>query len=118
MRLFALDLTANVGAELTGLSLRSTNAIYQRIRSRMVQICAAQSPVTGELEADKSYFVPKRIRGKQGRGAGGKTIVFGLLKQGNCIYSEIVPDAFQSHAASQYLRLSVFKWFETDGVIS
>ena len=33
------------------------------------------------------------MRGKRGRGASGKTIVFGLLKRGNCVYTEIVPDA-------------------------
>lgn len=93
VRLFELDLTATDAADLTGLSFRNTNAIYQRIRTRMAQACAAQSPFTGELEADESYFGPKRIRGKRGRGAGGKTIVFGLLKRGNCVYTEIVPDA-------------------------
>jgi len=93
VRLFAMDLTATDTAELSGLSLRSTNTIYQRIRVRMAQACAAQSPFAGELEADESYFGPKRIRGKRGRGAGSKTIVFGLLKRGNCVYTEIVPDA-------------------------
>jgi transposase-like protein len=33
------------------------------------------------------------VRGKRGRGAVGKTIVFGLLKRGNCVYTEIVPNA-------------------------
>lgn len=28
-----------------------------------------------------------------GRGADGKTIVFGLLKRDDCVYTEIVPDA-------------------------
>jgi transposase len=36
---------------------------------------------------------PNRICGKRGRGAGSKAIVFGLLKRGNCVYTEIVPDA-------------------------
>jgi ISXO2-like transposase domain len=88
-----MDLTATDAAELTGLSLRSTNVIYQRIRCRMAEFCASQSPFKGELEADESYFGPKRIRGKRGRGAGGKTIVFGLLKRGNSVYTEIVPNA-------------------------
>ena len=57
VRLFAMDLTATDTAELTGLSVRSTNTIYQRIRVRMAQACAAQSPFEGELEADESYFV-------------------------------------------------------------
>ena len=95
LRLFAMDLTATDCAALCGLSVRSTNAIYQRLRMRMAQACAAQSPWRGELEADESYFGAKRVRGKRGRGAGGKTIVFGLLKRGNCVYTEIVPDAFK-----------------------
>jgi transposase-like protein len=93
VRLFAMDLTATDTAELTGLSVRGTNTIYQRIRLRMAQYCRTQSPFEGELEADESYFGPKRIRGKRGRGAGRKTIVFGLLKRGNSVYTEIVPNA-------------------------
>ncbi len=58
VRLFAMDLTATDTAELSGLFLRSTNTIYQRIRVRMAQACAAQSPFAGELEADESYFGP------------------------------------------------------------
>ena len=48
-------------------------------------------PFQGELEFDESYFGPKRICGKGGRGAGAKTIVFGLLKRGSSVYTEIVP---------------------------
>ena len=93
LRLFAMDLTATDTAQLCNLSVRSVNAIYQRIRVRLAQECAAQSPFSGTLEADESYFGPKRVRGKRGRGAGGKTIVFGLLKRGDCVYTEIVPNA-------------------------
>lgn len=96
LRLFAMDLTATDAAQLCGLSVRSVNAVYQRIRARLAQECAAQSPFSGELEADESYFGPKRIRGKRGRGAGGKTIVFGLLKRGDCVYTEVVADASKS----------------------
>jgi hypothetical protein len=38
------------------------------------------------LEADESYFGPQRVRGRCGRGAGGKTIVFGLFKRGDTVY--------------------------------
>ncbi|PJK14986.1 IS1595 family transposase [Lysobacteraceae bacterium NML07-0707] len=93
LRLFAMDLTATDAAQLCGLSVRSVNTVCQRIRVRLAQQCAAQSPFSGELEADESYFGPKRIRGKRGRGAGGQTIVFGLLKRGDCVYTEIVSDA-------------------------
>ena len=89
---FAMDLTATDAAELTGLSVRSVNDIYLKIRQRIAEHCEGQSPFRGEVEIDESYFGPKRIRGKRGRGAGGKTIVFGVLKRGDCVYTQIVPD--------------------------
>ena len=93
IRYFAMDLTATDCAELTGLSVRSINSIYQRIRRRLAQQCEQVSPLGGELEADESYFGPRRIRGLRGRGAGQKTVVFGLLKRGSNVYTEIVPNA-------------------------
>jgi transposase-like protein len=93
VRLFAMDLTATDAKQLTGLSVRSTNTIFQRIRCRMAEFCATQPPFQGELDADESYFGPKRIRGKRGRWAGAKTIVFGSLKRGSSVYTEIVPNA-------------------------
>ena len=93
VRHFALDLTATECAALSSISVRSINSIYLRIRARMSAWCAQRSPFSGELEADESYFGPKRVRGKRGRGAGGKTVVFGLLKRGDDVYTEIVPNA-------------------------
>ncbi len=93
VRLFALDLTATQTAAITGISLRSVNAIYLRMRIRMAEQCERSSPFAGVMEADESYFGPRRVRGKRGRGASGKTIVFGLLKRDNEVYTEIVPDA-------------------------
>ena len=45
------------------------------------------------IELDESYFGARRIRGKRGRGAGGKIIVFGLLKRAGSVYTQIVPSA-------------------------
>ena len=39
---------------------------------------------------DESYFGAKRVRGKKGRGAAGKTPVFGLLKRDGRVYVEVV----------------------------
>ena len=33
------------------------------------------------------------MRGKRGRGAGNKTIVFGIYKRNGCVFTEIVPNA-------------------------
>ena len=93
MRCFALDMTATQTAHMTGLSLRGTNQIFLRLREKLAQECEKNSPFSGDLEADESYFGPRRVRGRRGRGAGGKTIVFGLLKRDDQVYTEIVPNA-------------------------
>jgi transposase-like protein len=93
LRCFALDLTATQTAAMTGLSVRSVNQIFLRIREKLAHECRSNSPFSGNLEADESYFGPRRVRGRRGRGAGGKTIVFGLLKRGDQVYTEIVPNA-------------------------
>jgi transposase len=78
---------------LTGLTHKTVNAIFLKIRRRLAEDCARQSPFAdGEVEADESYFGARRVRGKRGRGASGKTIVFGLLKRDGKVYTEIVPD--------------------------
>ena len=93
LRCFALDMTATQTAQMTGLSLRSTNQIFLRLREKLVQECEKTSPFSGDLEADESYFGPRRVRGRRGRGASGKTIVFGLVKRDDQVYTEIVPNA-------------------------
>gem|GEM_PF-3704292 len=46
------------------------------IMSLISKICEPESPfVNGEIELDESYF---GVRGKRGRGANGKTPVFGM----------------------------------------
>jgi transposase len=82
LRLFALDLTATDAAQLTGLTRKSVTTIFLKIRERIAEECERESPLSsGEVEVDESYFGARRVRGKRGRGAGGKTIVFGLLKR-------------------------------------
>ena len=63
------------------------------MRRQLAAHCELVSPLGGELEADESYFGPRRVRGLRGRGAGQKTVVFGLLKRGQNVYTEIVPNA-------------------------
>jgi transposase-like protein len=87
-----MDLTATVTATLTGISVRSINSIYLKLRSQIATSCEQQSPLQGAVEVDESYFGPRRVRGKRGRGAYGKTIVFGLLKRDGRVYTEIVPN--------------------------
>jgi transposase-like protein len=93
LRLFALDLTATNAAHLTGLTRKSVTMIFLKIRARIAEECERRSPLSvGQVEVDESYFGARRVRGKRGRGASGKTIVFGLLKREGKVYTEIVPD--------------------------
>ena len=92
LRLFALDLTASDAARLTGLSVRAVSAMYRCLRRRLQTWCPVPAELDGAVELDESYFGPRRVRGKRGRGAGGKTIVFGLFKRGGQVDTEIVLD--------------------------
>jgi transposase-like protein len=92
LRCFALDLTATQAAELTGVHRNTANALYRRIRTRLAQACEAESPLSGEIELDESYFGPRRVPGRHGRGAGKKIIVFGLLKRHGKVFTQVVPN--------------------------
>ena len=93
IRCFALDLTASDTAKMTGIGVRSINPIYLKIRYGIASICGQSSPLSGVVELDESYFGARRIRGRRGRGASGKTIVFGILKRNGAVEAEVVPDA-------------------------
>ena len=92
MKLFCLDLTATQATELTNLNRNTVNRFYSAMRQRIYEYSQQTTPIIGEVEVDESYFGSRRVRGKRGRGASGKTIVFGLFKRGGKVYTEIVPD--------------------------
>jgi transposase-like protein len=92
VKLFALNLEATQIAELTGLNRNTINRFLRAIRERLAEFCEQQSPLSGEVEVDESFFGPRRVKGKRGRGAYGKTIVFGVFKRNGKVYTEIVPD--------------------------
>ena len=91
VRLFALDLEATKVAALTHISRRTVNRFFHAFRIRLARDCEAHAPVRGTVEVDESYFGRRRIPGKRGRGAGGKTIVFGIFKRNGWVYTQIVP---------------------------
>jgi transposase len=92
VRFFALDLEANKIAALTRLNRNTINRYLFLIRQRIAELCEQESPFKGEIEVDESYFGARRVKGKRGRGAYGKTPVFGILQRGGRVYTEIVPD--------------------------
>ena len=92
LKLFCVDLNASQIAELTSLNRNTVNSYLRTFRLRIAEICETQSPYSGEVEVDESWFGARRIKGKRGRGAYGKTIVFGIFKRDGMVYTEIVPD--------------------------
>jgi len=81
VKLFALNLEATQIAELTGLNRNTVNRFLRAIRERLAEFCEQQPPFSGEIEVDESFFGARRVKGKRGRGAYGKTIVFGVFKR-------------------------------------
>jgi transposase len=94
IKYFSLYLNAVQISKLTNLSRQSINKYLTAIRVRILKTCELNQlqsdPLVGQIEVDESYFGQRRVRGKRGRGARGKTIVFGLLKRGDNVYTEIV----------------------------
>ncbi len=91
--LFSEELSATQISHLTHLSRQTINKYLTAIRLRILDLSLLQSdPLVGQIEVDESYFGARRVCGKHGRGARGKMIVFGLLKRGDQVYIEIVPN--------------------------
>lgn len=90
---FSQDIPATKSARLTRVNRNTTQRIYSLLRERITQLVNAENePFIGEVEVDESYFGARRIRGKRGRGASGKTPVVGLLKRDGKVFVQVVKD--------------------------
>ncbi|MBC6427702.1 MAG: IS1595 family transposase [Cellvibrionales bacterium] len=91
---FIAGATARTAARLVGVHRNSAALYFHRLR----QIIAVQTETEsaamfgGEVEVDESYFGGQR-KGKRGRGAAGKTPVFGAARRGGRVYARVIPDA-------------------------
>ena len=91
IRLFSADLTASQIATLAKINRNTANKILKNIRIRIAEFCEKESVFEkGEVEMDESYFGAKRIKGLRGRGAYGKTVVFGLKQRKGKVYTQVV----------------------------
>ena len=90
LRLFALDITADRAAVLTGLHHNTTLSLFRLLRVRMAELAQDGCPFRGQVEIDESFFGATRVRGRPGRGAGRKTPVFGILERGGRVHCQIV----------------------------
>jgi len=92
IKLFELEVSARKASIQLGLSYPTTLKGFDILRGAILQdLSRSDEVLRGEIEADESYFGGKR-KGKRGRGAGGKTIVFGILERGGKVSVQIVKD--------------------------
>lgn len=95
---FCVDVTALQAAELTHVN-RNTAQRYFAFFKRVVVHAAwherNQYQIGNGVEVDESYFGPRRVRGKRGRGARKKVIVFGLLKRNGKVFTQVISKASQ-----------------------
>ena len=91
LRFFSEDISAAKTAKLLNINRNTINRYFNVFREKIVKHSAAEMARTkGVFELDESYFGAKRVRGKRGRGAAGKTPVFGLLKRDGKVFVSIV----------------------------
>ena len=103
VRCFAADLTALQTAQLTGLNRNTINRIYRALRERIHWACEADRPFFGVVEVDESYFGATRVKGKRGRGAYGKTTLFGIYgRAGRAGLHRDRARLLQSHPTGDY----------------
>ncbi len=99
----ALDLAVDV---------KVVSRIYQRLRQALYHVSELEgAKLSGEIELDESYFGGRR-KGTRGRGASGKSIVFGLLEREGRVYTKIVEnvsaETLLQHIAARTRKGSVY----------
>ena len=86
-----MDLPAVKTAEILDFNRKTIDRYYNIFREKIViNSLNEMDMISGEIELDESYFGAKRVRGKRGRGAAGKTPVFGVLKRHGKVFVTVV----------------------------
>jgi transposase len=90
---FVAEVTARTAGDLLGINRNTAALYYHKIRQQIALHleARAQDMFGGTVELDESYFGGVR-KGKRGRGAAGKVIVFGLLKRNGHVFVQVVDD--------------------------
>lgn len=73
-----------------GVDVKVVTRIYQHLRESLYHTTELEAGrLRGEIELDEAYFGGRR-KGKRGRGAAGKSLVFGLLERKGRVYTRVV----------------------------
>lgn len=95
-----------------GIHYQSVTRVYQHLREAIYHVTELEGgKLKGEIELDESYFGGRR-KGKRGRGASGKSIVFGLLERNGKVYTKVVEqvtaDELMTHIRKHTRKGSVY----------
>ncbi len=94
------------------LDVKTVTRVYQHLRECLYHTTELEAgTLRGEIELDEAYFGGRR-KGKRGRGAAGKSLVFGLLERKGRVYTKVVesvsaPELMQ-HIRTQTRKGSVY----------
>ena len=92
MEHFVAGTTARCAADLVDVNFKTAAYYFHRLREIIALETENRDILSGEFEVDESYFGGSR-KGMRGRGAAGKVPVFGILKRGGKVYTQVIPDA-------------------------
>ena len=94
IRFFVLQVTGRSAADILGIHPNSAALFYRKIRTVISHhlALAADEVFEGSVELDENYFGGRR-KGRRGRGAAGKVVVFGILRRNGRVYTVIVDNA-------------------------
>ena len=79
-------MTTSQTAGILKLNRRTVDRYFNIFREKIAEFSRESCREFGEFELAENYFGACRVRGKRGRGAAGKTPVFGLLKRGGKVF--------------------------------
>lgn len=94
IKFFVSETTARTCSELVGVGRQTAILYYHKIRLVIYKELEKEAleKFSGSVELDESYFGGVR-KGQRGRGAAGKVPVFGILKRGGKVYTQVISDA-------------------------
>ncbi len=91
LEFFVLQVTARSAADILGIQPNSAILFYRKIRMVISHYpaLAADEVFEGSVGLDESYFGGRR-KGRRGRDAARKVVVFGILKRNGRVYTVLV----------------------------
>ena len=105
---FVLEVTARSAVDILDIQPNSAILFYRKIRTVINYhlALAAAEVFEGSVELDESYFGGRR-KGRRGRGAAGKVVVFGILKRNGRVYTVVVVDNAKSDTLMPVIKQKI-----------